>query len=106
MKIRKGFPMKILAIEHELPGASAEKFQRHAKDEALKAWELHQAGIIRELYFRADRNEAVLELECASVTEAQQALATLPFVQEGLITFEIIPLKAYNGFERLFAKTG
>ena len=31
-------------------------------------------------------------------------LAQLPFVREGLIIFELIPLKAYPGFERLFAK--
>jgi len=29
-------------------------------------------------------------------------LNTLPLVKEGLITFELIPLKAYPGFERLF----
>ena len=94
--------MKILAIEHELPGATAESFQQYAKEEARKVWELHQAGQIRELYFRADRHEAVLVLECASTEEAEHALARLPFVQEGLITFELIPLVAYPGFERLF----
>ncbi len=94
--------MKILAIEHELPGAAAESFQQYAKEEARIVWELHQAGLIRELYFRADRNEAVLVLECASGDEAQQILSTLPFVRHELITFEIIPLKAYPGFERLF----
>ena len=97
--------MKILALEHELPGATADQFQQHANDEALQVWEYHQAGIIRELYFRADRNEAVLVLECASVIEAQKILATLPLVKAGLISFEIIPLKAYFGFERLFIKS-
>ena len=96
--------MKILALEQELPGATAENFQIQTKAEARKAWELHQAGIIRELYFRADRNEAVLVLECASSEEAQGILAELPFVREGLIAFELIPLKAYPGFERLFSK--
>jgi hypothetical protein len=97
--------MKILALEHELPGATAEQFQQHASDEARKVWVYHQAGIIRELYFRADQNEAVLVLECASIKEAHEVLAALPFVREGLITFEIIPLKAYSGFERLFEKS-
>lgn len=96
--------MKILALEHELPQATAEQFQRYAKDEARRVWELTQAGIIRETYFRADRNEAVLVLECASMDEAQEQLSTLPFVQKKLIEFEIIPLKAYPGFARLFAK--
>ena len=96
--------MKILALEHELPNVTAEQFQQYAVDEARKVWDLHQAGIIRELYFRADRNEAVLLLECASVNEAQEVLSTLPFVQNKLITFELIPLKTYSGFERLFQK--
>jgi muconolactone delta-isomerase len=96
--------MKILALEHELPNATAEQFQQYASDEARKVWGLHQAGIIRELYFRADKNEAVLVLECASVIEAQEMLATLPLVNAGLISFEVIPLKAYPGFARLFVK--
>lgn len=97
--------MKILALEHELPNATAEQFQQYAKDEARKVWELHQAGTIRELYFRADKHDVVLMLECESVIEANKILASLPFIQANLITFEIIPLKAYSGFERLFAKS-
>jgi hypothetical protein len=96
--------MKILALEHELPNINAERFQQYAMEEARKVWELTQAGMIRETYFRADRNEAVLMLECASVEEAQEKLSTLPFVRNGLIAFEFIPLKAYPGFERLFTK--
>jgi hypothetical protein len=96
--------MKILALEHELPGAIAESYQQYAKEEARKVWELYMAEIIRELYFRTDRNEAVLVLESASLEEAQQALTGLPFVRAGLIRFELISLKAYPGFERLFEK--
>ena len=95
--------MKFLALEHELPDAPAEIFQQYSKEEALKAWELHQAGILRELYFRADRNEAVLVLECESVSAAHEVLSCLPFVKNHLIAFEVIPLKAYSGFARLFA---
>ena len=96
--------MKILALEHELPNATAEGFQQYSKDEARKVWALYQAGVVRESYFRADRSEAVLVLECSSVDEAREALSTLPFVQNKLITFELIPLKAYSDFERLFVK--
>lgn len=96
--------MKILALEHELPGVSDEQFQQLAKAEAQRAWELYQAGVMREIYFRADRSEAVLVLECTTTAEALAVLATLPFVREGLITFELIPLMAYPGFKRLFAE--
>jgi muconolactone delta-isomerase len=94
--------MKILAMEKEVPGVPAEAFQAHLKAEAVRVWELYRAEIFREMYFRQDRSEAVLILECASVEEAQSILSTLPLVKEGLITFEIIPLAPYPGFARLF----
>lgn len=94
--------MKIIAFEKELPGSSREQFQHHALAEARKIWELHQAGCIRELYFRMDRSEAVLMLECGSIQEAEHILDQLPYVEHGLIRFDLIPLKAYPGFERLF----
>jgi len=97
--------MKILAMEKEIPGVTAEKFTSHLKKaEAARVWELYQAGIFRELYFRQDRSDAVLVLECADVAEANQVLNTLPLVREGLIAFDIIPLIPYPGFFRLFAK--
>ncbi|MBI5953296.1 MAG: superoxide dismutase [Chloroflexi bacterium] len=94
--------MKILAFEYRLPGVTAENFSEYANAETLRIWELHQQGIIRELHFRADRNEVVLELECENVESARQALKTLPSGKEGLIYFELIPLRKYTGFERLF----
>ena len=98
--------MKILAIEHDPPGVSDDQFTESLlRDEAQRAWELHQAGIIRELYFRADRAEAILVLECVDVDEARSVLGTLPLVREKLIGFEVIPLMAYPGFARLFASS-
>jgi len=96
--------LKILAIEHDLQSAGEEAFRRLAKAEASRVWELYQQGVIRETYFRADRPEAVLVLECPDVVTAKETLATLPLVSNGLIEFEIIPLKAYPGFARLFAR--
>jgi muconolactone delta-isomerase len=96
--------MKILAMEVERAGTRPEQYQAHLKPEARRVWELYQRGTIRELYFRADRSEAVLVLECADIQEAQETLASLPLVQAGLITFEIIPLVPYPGFGRLFGE--
>lgn len=96
--------MKILALEKETPGVAAEAFRPYLKAEAARAWALYQAGVFRELYFRQDRSEAVLLLECAGLAEANEALNTLPLVKAGLITFELIPLVPYPGFARLFAE--
>jgi hypothetical protein len=97
--------MKILALEKEIAGITDEPFTPAIlKTEAMRAWQLHQQGVLRELYFRQDRNEAVLILECRDAEEAQSVLATFPLVKAGLIAFEIIPLSSYDGFARLFSK--
>jgi len=94
--------MKILAIEHEIKGTDPGEFNPHLASEARQVWNLHQAGIIREIYFRGDRTEAVLILECSDSAEAGKILGNLPLVEAGLIRFEIIPLIPYPGFARLF----
>ncbi len=96
--------MKIIALERETPDTTTERFRPYLKAEAVRVWELYKTGQLREIYFRQDRNEAVLVLECADVEEARQLLETLPLVQAGLINFEVIPLIPYPGFERLFGK--
>ena len=96
--------MKVLAIEKEVPGVADDALGPHLVSEARRAWDLHQAGVIRELYFRTDWEGAVLVLECADADEARRVLGTLPIVQNGLIAFDVIPLTAYPGFARLFAK--
>jgi len=84
-------------------GKNAADFAPHLHVEALMAWELMQADVIREMYFREDRHEAVLVLECESVQAAEDVLNTLPLVKEGVITFEMIGLRPYSGLARLFA---
>ena len=95
--------MKILAIERDLPGVDPVAMQPLLKAEAAHVYDLLQAGVVREIYFLADRPSAVLILECANVEEAEQVLATLPLLQAGLIAFDILPLAPYPGFARLFA---
>jgi muconolactone delta-isomerase len=95
--------MKILALEHELPGTTAGQFQTLLKEEARRVWELQQSGVLREIYFNADQHTAVLMLESKDVEQARQILSGLPLVTAGLIEFEIIPLVPYEGFARLFA---
>jgi hypothetical protein len=95
--------MKIIALEKEQTGLPASAFQPYLKQEAEQVWQLYQAGFIREIYFRQDRNDAVLVIECDSTKTAQDQLKTLPLVQAGLIEFELIPLRPYSGFSRLFS---
>lgn len=93
--------MKILAIEKEVPGVADEDYQPYLEAEALKAWELQQQGLIRELYFNEDHC-AVLVLEAQDKLHAHQILEQLPLVQHKLIEFDLMVLSAYPGFIRLF----
>jgi hypothetical protein len=97
--------MKILAMEIEADNVQPEQYALHLKAEASRVWELYQSDVIRELYFRADRSQAVLILECENINEAQETLSSLPLVQAGLIRFSVIPLIPYPGFARLFERS-
>ena len=94
--------MKILALEKEIPGVTADQFSPHLQAEARRVWELYKAGIIREMYFRQEKTDAVLVLECAGPADARDVLNSLPLVREKLIDFDLIPLVPYPGLERLF----
>jgi hypothetical protein len=94
--------MKILAIEKEYDGKTAEDFQPHLEAEARQVWKLYKRGVIREIYFRADQKSAIIILECKNIEDAEENLSTLPLVRESLIYFEFILLAPYPGYERLF----
>lgn len=94
--------MKILAIEKDAAGFDESKLNSLLKPEARQVWNLYKNGTVREIYFTQNDHRAVLVLECKNETVAKSILNTLPLVKEKLIQFEILPLQAYDGFERLF----
>ena len=94
--------MKILAVEKSIDGVDNNNLQPLLENEALKVWELQQQGYIREIYFTQSDHNAVIILECTNSNEAAEVLNTLPLVKEKLISFDVIPLVPYDGFQRLF----
>lgn len=92
---------QILAIEKELMPFGAQHHEL-LREEAAHVWSLKKEGILREIWFSVHEHVAVILLECATEEEARQHLDTFPLVQAGLITFDVIPLQSYDGFERLF----
>lgn len=96
--------MRIIAIQKDASEVNKREFVPHLRDEARKGWELYKNGFLREVYYKADRPEVVLILECEDVEQAKEKLGMLPLVKEGLIAFDFIPLKPYHGYERLFEK--
>ena len=94
--------MKVLALGRDLVADDDPRFVELREPEARAVWELSQADVLREVYFRADRPDAVLIFEAPDVEAARAAVAGLPLVAAGLIDFELVPLRPYPGFARLF----
>jgi len=91
--------MKLLAIETELKFIEDEVKMNLLKEEAAIVLELHNNGFIKEIYFN-EENCAVIILECESIKGAKDALSKLPLVRKGYISFKIMELNPYTGFER------
>ena len=96
--------MKVLALGRDTAPADDPRFPEVRPAEARRAWELYQQDVIREIYFRADRPNGVLVLEVPDLAEARAVIDSLPLVAAGLIDFDLVPLKPYPGFARLFAE--
>ncbi len=92
--------MKILAIERELKNTDWNRETRILENEARQVYQLYLAGFIREIYFNGDHN-AVIILECESIEAADKLLNSLPLVKEGLISFQIMQLLPYSGYDRI-----
>jgi hypothetical protein len=70
--------------------------------EARRLWELYLAGLVVDVRWRTDRRDVVLLLDASDEGAARSALASLPFVAAGGVTFEVIGLRPYDGWARLF----
>lgn len=79
--------MKVLAVS-----SNAGDPTPYIADEMRRITELQAAGVIEELYLKADRSGAVIMLESDSGDEAKRHLATLPLVQHGVTSFEVTEL--------------
>lgn len=94
--------MRILALERDPPVPARPDISELLRDEAARVWTLSKLGIIRDIWFTADDRRAVLMLECHSLLEAREHLATLPLVRAGVIDFALRELRTYDGYDRLF----
>jgi hypothetical protein len=95
--------MKLLAIEQETSAVNWDEESEVLINESYKVYHLFQESIIRDIHFTENEN-AVIILECAAKSEAENVLAILPLVKAGLISFEIIELRPYTGFDRIIQK--
>ena len=67
--------------------------------EAQRVRELYAAGILRQVWKRADMPGAAILWEAASESEVRDAIATLPLARAGMLELvSLLPLEPYPGF--------
>jgi hypothetical protein len=80
--------MKVLAIGR-LTGKDIGPF---LQAEGRRVAELRADGLIRDAFLKSDRSGPVLVLNDTTVGQAPGVLASLPFVEHELVTFDYIEL--------------
>lgn len=87
--------MKFLALMSDTPNTTSEDFAPLREPEKDQVYKLIEQGLIKEIYFRAERDDAVLILECENRDEAENCLESLPMVKSRLLQYELIGLRNY-----------
>lgn len=95
--------MQYLVIANVGAGAPMEMIDLLTQPEARRVWDLYVGGVLRSVWYRADKPGAVLLLEAPNEQDARDAVASLPMVEAGLLDVELVPLTPYDGMGSLFA---
>jgi muconolactone delta-isomerase len=67
--------------------------------EGQRVKELYSAGLLRQIWKRADMGGAAILWEAASEAEVREACASLPLFQAGMLEIvALVPLEPYAGF--------
>ena len=80
--------MKVLVIGH----LTGKDIRPHLEAEGRRVAELRADGLIRDVFLKADRSGPVLLLDDTSAAEVPDRLASLPFLEHDLVTFDYIEL--------------
>ena len=91
-----------LVITHDKPNVNWKEQEQILKQEAKVLWNLQKKGIIRSIWFKKTTREAILIIEAEDTIRTKEIVDTFPLVEEGLISYDIVELIAYDGYERLF----
>jgi hypothetical protein len=81
--------MKVLVIGH----LTGKDIRPHLEAEGRRVAELRADGLIRDVFLKADRSGPILLLNDISAAEAPGRLASLPFIEQELVTFDYIELE-------------
>ena len=80
--------MKVLVIGH----LTGNDIRPYLEAEGRAVAELRAEGLIRDVFLKADRTGPILLLNNATAEQARERLASLPFIEHDLVTFDYIEL--------------
>lgn len=95
--------MRVLAVLKLAPGADRSVVAGLVESEVRRLWQLYTAGSVLEADLTDDPTVVVLLLDVPDAPAAEQLLASLPMLQDGLMTAELHTLRPFRNWERLFA---
>ena len=90
--------MQFLSISQRRKGFAEEEYASLAEQESERARELYTAGLIRQIWHRADMPGACLLWEAEGEEQVREVWKTFPFAGAGMTEFTLVPLKPYGGF--------
>ncbi len=80
--------MKVLVIGH----LTGKDIRPHLEAEGRAIARFRSDGLIRDVFLKADRSGPILLLNDTTAAEAPGRLASLPFIEHELVTFDYIEL--------------
>ena len=80
--------MKVLVIGH----LTGKDIAPHLEAEGRQVGVLRAEGLIRDVFLKADRTGPIMLLNNATADQARERLASLPFIEHDLVTFDYIEL--------------
>ena len=96
--------MQFLAIMRGKPGTPKERLALLQKQETVESWKMAKADVLRSLWYIPGRDGplgTVAILECAD-QDAEAHCRQFPFVVNGVVGLELMPLGPCTAYELLF----
>jgi hypothetical protein len=94
--------MRIIAYDRFKPGVTLDTIQPYLADEVANVWRLLKAGIVREIYGRADEPGVVIVFELDNVEDARRYTDDFPLSKASFLEWFFIPVMAPLPIESLF----
>jgi hypothetical protein len=95
--------MKILAMVTLKEEAALSEVRAQLAAELKGSWALYSSGILREVYATESPARVVFILETADTEAAADALRELPLVAADMFHIEMLELRPFVNWARLFA---